>query len=194
MKKILFFLILLYPLTWFQIYAMEEPAAYKTSPISRPDDITSSQSKKWVEMPAGAKPSYVGIHGGTMPVSLLVSSDGSSLLGFAGKTGNDFLEVLRHAYLPFPSFANATREKFHTFFSSTEKGRLFAGNATASMPVINITQAPGINPEWISHFQPFGLSDQPLSIEGNVSKPEVLPAQKKYRIFFLPEKFFTPAR
>lgn len=194
MKKTLFLLILLFSITWFQIYAMDLPASYDARAVSVSDASSTSESKKWVEMPAGAKPSYVGIHGGTMPVSLLVSSDGSSLLGFAGKTGNDFLEVLRHAYLPFPSFANATREKFQTFFSSTDKGRLFAGNATASMPVISITQAPGLNPEWISHFQPFGLSDKPLSIEGNVSKPEVLPAPKKYRIFFLPEKFFTPAK
>lgn len=50
---------------------------------------------EWVRMPAGAKAAYMGIHGGTMPVSLLVAADGSSLLAFAGRTGNDFLDALR---------------------------------------------------------------------------------------------------
>ena len=45
-------------------------------------------------MPAGARPTYMGIHGGTMPVSLLVYGDGSSLVTFVGRTGNDFLEML----------------------------------------------------------------------------------------------------
>ncbi|MDR2055213.1 MAG: hypothetical protein LBQ10_05025, partial [Desulfovibrio sp.] len=54
----------------------------------------------WTIMPAGARPAYMGIHGGTMPVSLLVVADGSSLLGFVGRTGNDFLDVLRSTKLP----------------------------------------------------------------------------------------------
>ena len=31
----------------------------------------------WGEMPAGAKTTYIGIHGGTVPVSLLTAGDGS---------------------------------------------------------------------------------------------------------------------
>lgn len=145
---------------------------------------------EWVEMPAGAKPSYMGIHGGTMPVSLLVSDDGSSLLSFVGRTGNDFLEVLRKAYLPFPSFANATRAKFNKLVNASEQGRIYAGNATASLPVLSLSASPVIGSDWISHFQPFGLSDEPLSIEGNVSRPEIMPLPKKYRVFFLPDRFF----
>lgn len=152
-----------------------------------------SQENQWVEMPAGAKPSYMGIHGGTMPVSLLVSDDGSSLLSFVGRTGNDFLEVLRKAYLPFPSFANATRAKFSSMVNVSERGKIYAGNATASMPVLSLSTSPVTSPDWISHFQPFGLSEEPLSIEGNVSRPEIIPLPKKYRVFFLPERFF-PAK
>ena len=62
----------------------------------------------WVIMPAGARPTYMGIHGGTMPVSLLVSGDGSSLLTFVGRTGNDFLDVLRRTDVRMPSLLNAT--------------------------------------------------------------------------------------
>lgn len=156
-----------------------------------PEKSANYEPDGWVEMPAGAKPSYMGIHGGTMPVSLLVSSDGSSLLSYVGQTGNDFLEVLRKAYLPFPSFANATREKFNNKANSRQ---IFAGNSTASMPVFSFPASPVISPDWISHFQPFGLSDEPLSIEGSVSRPEIIPLPKKYRTFFLPDRFFTPVK
>ena len=157
---------------------------------SKSELTESKEDNNWVEMPAYAKSSYMGIHGGTMPVSLLVSDDGSSLLSFVGRTGNDFLEVLRKAYLPFPSFANATRAKFNNLVKASEEGKIYAGNATSSLPVLPLSASPIINPDWISHFQPFGLSEEPLSIEGNVSRPEIVPLPKKYRVFFLPDRFF----
>lgn len=49
----------------------------------------------WGEMPAGAKTAYIGIHGGTVPVSLLSSGDGSPMIAMVGLTGNDFLNFLR---------------------------------------------------------------------------------------------------
>ena len=57
-----------------------------------------SLPKGWTAMPAGARSTYLGIHGGTVPVSLLVSRDGMSLVSFVGQTGNDFLELLRRGY------------------------------------------------------------------------------------------------
>ena len=68
----------------------------------------AESGESWVTMPAGARPTYMGIHGGTMPVSLLVSSDGTSLLTFVGRTGNDFLEVLHHGDIRFPSLLGST--------------------------------------------------------------------------------------
>lgn len=143
----------------------------------------------WVEMPAGGKPAYMGIHGGTMPVSLLVSDDGSSLLSFVGRTGNDFLDVLRKAYMPFPSFGNSTREKYWPLMANSASSGLFAGNSTASMPVIALSGGILSNPAWVDHLLPFGLSTEPLSIEGNVARPDRLPQAKKYRIFMLPDTF-----
>ena len=52
----------------------------------------------WVSMPAGARCAYLGIHGGTVPVSLLATSTGNSLISFVGQTGNDFLELLRRGF------------------------------------------------------------------------------------------------
>ena len=40
-------------------------------------------------MPAGAKTTYIGIHGGTVPVSLLTAGDGSPMIALVGLTGSD---------------------------------------------------------------------------------------------------------
>jgi hypothetical protein len=53
-----------------------------------------SASEGWVVIESGSRPAYVGIHGGTAPISLLRASNGL-LFAFTGQTGNDFLHVLR---------------------------------------------------------------------------------------------------
>ena len=140
----------------------------------------------WVIMPAGARPTYMGIHGGTMPVSLLVSGDGSSLLTFVGRTGNDFLDVLRRTDVRMPSLLNATAARDAADGGLLTGGTvLMAGSAASSMPVIYLTgegfarAAP--SPD---QLQPFGLSDKPLSIEGQVAKPAHLSPQKGTVCFF----------
>ncbi len=147
----------------------------------------------WVTMPAGARPAYMGIHGGTMPVSLLVSDDGSSLLTFVGRTGNDFLEVLRRTDVRMPSLLNATAAR------NSPGGRpsgtvLMAGRAASSMPVIYLTgegfARAALSPD---QLQPFGLSDKPLSIEGQVAKPTHPSPVKRYRLFFQPQ-YLQPRR
>ena len=46
-------------------------------------------------MPGGSRPAYIGIHGGTVPVSLLATRGGSTMVAMVGETGSDFLYVLR---------------------------------------------------------------------------------------------------
>lgn len=48
----------------------------------------------WVNVEPGARPAYVGIQGGTAPITLLRSPTGS-LLGYTGNTGNDFIHLLQ---------------------------------------------------------------------------------------------------
>ena len=148
-----------------------------------PSYAPGAEGEDWVVIPAGAKSSYMGIHGGTMPVSLLVSADGNSLFSFVGRTGNDFMEVLKKAHLPLPTFGNATWASVN----SPARSHLFAGNATASLPVIALSGETISRLE--SRLQPFGLSDAPLSIEGAVAKPESFPHAKSLRPFFLPDFF-----
>lgn len=135
--------------------------------------------EEWTVIPAGGKPAYMGIHGGTMPVSLLASNDGSSLFTFVGRTGNDFIEVLRKAYAPLPSLGNSTRIQPWPHASA----ELFAGNATTAMRVLPL---PNLDP-LTSSLQPFGLSDEPLRIEGPVAKPSLSRGTKTFRLFSWPE-------
>ena len=101
--------------------ALAPLAAFATESQGQAD-----QQQGWVVMPAGARPAYFGIHGGTMPVSLLVYGDGSSLVTFVGRTGNDFIDMLRRAEVSMPSLLNATSQR-----SSAGKSVTPSANATA---------------------------------------------------------------
>ena len=48
----------------------------------------------WINIEPGSRPAYVGIQGGTAPITLRHSHKGS-LLGYTGNTGNDFIQLLQ---------------------------------------------------------------------------------------------------
>lgn len=171
------------------------PKAQAAQPLSTLENSPQAEGP-WIVMPAGGRPAFMGIHGGTMPVSLLVYGDGTSLVTFVGRTGNDFLDVLRRTDLPVPSLLNATAHNgtTETILPAGKSGILAAGNTNSTMPVFNVTG------ERLSHMdvapgqlQPFGLSDKPLSIEGEVSRPAHLSPAKQYRLFFQPQ-YLQPRR
>ncbi len=147
----------------------------------------------WVSMPAGARSSYLGIHGGTVPVSLLVTSTGNSLITFVGQTGNDFLALLRKAELRLPSlFNNSTEPKGDLLSNPRLKGTpsLRAGSAQDSMPVITLSDDSIFSlTDKRSLVQPFGLSDAPLRIEGSVSVPDRRTQQPRYHLLWEPGQF-----
>lgn len=146
----------------------------------------------WVVMPAGTRATFMGIHGGTMPVSLLVAEDGSALVSFVGCTGNDFLEVLRRTDIPMPSLLNATVHRpANASGIVPDSGRpaLTAGTPDSSMPVFNLSG----NKNPARTMLPFGLSDKPLSIEGQAIRPQYLSPAKNYRFFFQPQ-YLQPRR
>lgn len=150
----------------------------------------AQDDESWTYMPAGARPSYMGIHGGTMPVSLMVSDDGESLLTFVGRTGNDFMETLRKGSLRLPSFGNSTGYGLGGLTTHTS---LFAGNATDSLPVFALSRDT-LEALVAGHeLEPFGLSDERLSIEGAVTRPDAFPHSRSIRIFHLPD-YFQPRR
>ena len=154
----------------------------------------ASTEDGWTIMPAGARPTYMGIHGGTMPVSLLVYGDGSSLVTFVGRTGNDFLEILRRTDLPVPSLLNATARPVGAPLPTANGTGLMAGNAADSIPVLSlpggILSGTALNSGLL---QPFGLSDKPLSIEGQVTRPPHLTPVRQYRLLFRPQ-YLQPRR
>lgn len=181
MKKILFFPLFLAVF----IYCILSDLSYDPGAMAGESSAPQTVDDEWITMPAGARPAYMGIHGGTMPISLLVSRDGSALVTFVGRTGNDFLDVLKRTYHPLPSFGNST------FPGSWPHGKsgLFAGNATASMPVFSLSGDALAQTGLLDRLQPFGLSPEPLAIEGEIAKPRLSSPGKKYRIFLLPEAF-----
>lgn len=176
MNKSYFFALAIMP-CWFILFFLYCLPIFAATPEADP-------AGDWVKMPAGAKPAYMGIHGGTMPVSLLVSGDGSSLLAFVGRTGNDFLEALREAKLPLPSFGNSTKTQSHAMPLAKAQTGLFAGNATTSLPVISISGDFFARQAWLDELKPFGFSTTPLSIEGQATKPERTTLQKRAKLLF----------
>lgn len=159
-----------------------------------PATAASTEDDGWTIMPAGARPTYMGIHGGTMPVSLLVYGDGSSLVTFVGRTGNDFLEILRRTDLPVPSLLNATARPVGAPLPTANGTGLMAGNAADSIPVLSLPGGILSGTALKSGLlQPFGLSDKPLSIEGQVTRPPHLTPVRQYRLLFRPQ-YLQPRR
>ncbi len=56
--------------------------------------VTAQARNGWVKVESGSRQAYVGIHGGTAPLTLMRSADGV-LFAFTGQTGNDFTQVLK---------------------------------------------------------------------------------------------------
>lgn len=70
-------------------------ASPKTGQHPAGEDVAAAQAHNgWIKLEPGSRQAYVGIHGGTAPLSLMRSSDGV-LFAFTGQTGNDFLHVLK---------------------------------------------------------------------------------------------------
>lgn len=149
-----------------------------------------SRQLGWVTMPAGARCAYFGIHGGTVPVSLLATKEGTGLVVFVGRTGNDFLDLLQRAETRVPSLLNATQAReSHILPRGSFKNtrHLMAGSASASLPVFSIS-ADGISglTADANGLQPFGLSAAPLSIEGTVAAPDTSAQAPRYHLLVDP--------
>lgn len=135
----------------------------------------------WQVMPEGARPTYIGIHGGTVPVSLLVSQDGNSLVSFVGRTGNDFLEILHRNDVRMPSLLNNATGRVSSGHPAATV--LLAGHDDRRIMVIYIvgdgatrTAVP------MSELEPFGLSRKALSVEGTISLPDQRNAAPSHRL------------
>lgn len=55
---------------------------------------TPGEKDGWIVIEQGTRPVYAGIHGGTVPLTVLRASNGA-LFALAGETGSDFMNVLR---------------------------------------------------------------------------------------------------
>ena len=182
-------------------FLASSPEAQASTPVSGPASGSElgSLDKDWVIMPAGAKQAYIGIHGGTVPVSLLTTIEGTSLVSFVGRTGNDFLELLHREDLRMPSLLNGTVPQDsgatahrNLDLASFRVRHLMAGNATNSLPVIYLNgDSLAKLSSNLDALKPFGLSDEPLSIEGEIARPDPLLLAPRYHILVDP-KYLQP--
>ena len=85
-----------------------------------------------IKMESGSRQAYVGIHGGTAPLSLLWSDDGV-VIAFTGRTGNDFLDILRGG--------NASRSSAAAEKAALERSRSVE-DSTAKTPGHPVQAAP----------------------------------------------------
>ena len=138
-------------------------------------------------MPAGGRSAYIGIHGGTVPVSLLTSRDGRSMVTLVGKTGNDFLHTLGRVNITPPAHLDPSAGKRLAVPPSNNATILMADTAIGAVPVFYVTghgfaRMDLSSREWL----PFGLSEKPLLLEGQAVKPLQCSKVRKYRHIFLP--------
>lgn len=168
-------------------------------------------------MPAGARVTYIGIHGGTVPVSLLTDKDGTSMVTFVGQTGNDFLRILlrtsaHEASLPDTSempaaklipltqaqtLGTGAQMSAQAQLASRQHGVnatvLQAETAVGNIPVLYVTGKGFARmdlPE--TQWLPFGLSEKPLQLEGQVVKPIGVTKIQKQRRYLLPKSLKKP--
>ncbi len=133
---------------------------------------------QWVEMPAGARKTYIGIHGGTVPVSLLTAGDGTPMIAQVGLTGSDFLHFLRSGGKPDRELVlfDITAENEAApapvavpALPTRNATVLLAGTAAGDVPVIYATGRSFEDMSLVpDNWAPFGLTQKPLSAEGTV--------------------------
>ncbi len=173
------------------LLVLMQPVRAKASEFVGPITPKGTDSA-WVSVPAGARPAYIGIHGGTVPVSLLTARDGTSMVTFVGQTGNDFLRILRRMDITPPAeLSKSAAHENTTRMSAVTPGSnatiLKADTPVGNIPVFYVTgggfaRMELSNDQWL----PFGLSETPLSLEGQVAKPMHITKAKKYRHVLLP--------
>lgn len=155
--------------------------------------VSSDNDKVWNEMPAGARPVYIGIHGGTVPVSLLTAGDGSPMIAQVGLTGTDFLNFMRDGVPPSLVYqkqhiSEETQKKVISIPILPRNGAklLLAGQGGDDIPVIYATGRAFERLSLVpTNWAPFGLTEKPLSLEGEVkilNEPKKFPRSKRTRM------------
>jgi len=166
---------------------------------ARAESYNNILAPQWTQMPAGARATYIGIHGGTVPVSLLTSRDGTHMVALVGQTGNDFLRTLKvnpgtrgalpsampddsppldgeeavvdaHlAQAPLQAPATPPPPSFRFAANAT---LLMAGTAVGAMPVIYATghSFASLNQLYTDSLL-FGISEYSPLLEGAVKAP-----------------------
>lgn len=175
---------------WLCLVACMALPALCGTPLVGPPSPASGEG--WVEMPAGARPAYIGIHGGTVPVSLLTARDGQSMITFVGRTGNDFLRILHKTDILRPEISDLEGGRMPPRGSNATV--LMADTAIGNVPVFYCT-GKGFARLGAQDWLPFGLSEKPLQLEGQAGRPLHMAGNgrnKKFRRYLLQQRLQGP--
>ncbi|MDR2604332.1 MAG: hypothetical protein LBC55_03150 [Desulfovibrio sp.] len=172
-----------FSLAWFIVSALPQATAFgEENPHTRPATVQGAGNGPasgkdaaevgngpatdkeaddgWVRMEQGSRPAYVGIHGGTAPLSLLRTPDGD-IFALTGNTGNDFSRILRNDIA-----RNATK------LSADAAAATFSPLQDENLRPFGLSNPPGFGDE----------AGTPLALENYPAEPDPLPAIKPLRL------------
>jgi hypothetical protein len=97
----------------------------------------------WIDMPGGSRPTYIGIHGGTVPVSLLATRGGNTMVAMVGETGSDFLYLLRGGRTPSAANGSDQAEAASELLAAARISESGRTATTEALAATRQPQAPG---------------------------------------------------
>lgn len=137
------------------------------------ENVTTARG--WVSLEPGSRPAYVGIQGGTAPITLLRSPKGA-LYGYTGNTGNDFLQLLQgkespEVALPQTDSKEALQLLPPPVVPPTENEKIQAATAQGTPVKVesSVTPAAGNNATIPAPEQPGAAPRQEKILTGNGS-------------------------
>ena len=122
-------------------------AANGTKPTARAF-ANATVEQGWVQIEPGMRPAYVGIHGGTAPLSVVRASNGT-LFAVTGQTGNDFMHVLKRNNASLAGSSSAQNNKAEAPAEAAKRPQATHANGTITEqtpqmvhPVVNNASTP----------------------------------------------------
>lgn len=140
---------------------------------------SASKDATWLHLEPSIRPVYVGIHGGTAPVTLLRGDDGS-VYAITGQTGNDFILALRSGNASVQKSSNASISEV---VSTNEQMNFLDFSREAVKEDISVYERWGDSIQWMATLKAYSTREENQKLATN----EIIqPKPKDY-----PEVVFT---
>jgi hypothetical protein len=140
-----------------------EPGSRPAPKVVAGQTNATVKGEGWVSLEPGSRPAYVGIQGGTAPVTLFRSPEGE-LFTYTGNTGSDFMHILRgNGSLASVAPLAGNGERLAAVPAPGAVGSGLSGEQALDA----VTTGPA------EALQPFGLSTpEGVIVDGRADEPE----------------------